>query len=375
MHNIRSRGFALLGIAAIAAAACSAAKAEKIVITQGNMASKGWVSAIQQGTYNYGASISQMPLLEWVNGPGLTPAGDGSLHMQVFYSDSDPLSKVFVGTNAFEGVPLTRITKLKYCTYVHWREYDDSMPPILELTTDSGPSFQQRQFWFLPWGENGATNAQMRTWQEWDLMAPGARWEQIHTGRPDYYGDWNWVVNLYPGLKLQAPKVGDYLDYYSIPDYKLHNQTGTCLSIKIGSGKAADSRYGAWWRKQAGVNGYVDKLIIGIDGVDYEYDFESAIIPAVTINNSAAGDPIMAQAKKNFKFTVFGRVDFNDSFSIDTFTVDDGSGKPILVKAPGHTINPFDYARATGILDPTTNPPTLTSSAELVQSLAAFGEY
>ncbi len=62
-------------------------------------------------------------------------------------------------------------------------------------------------------------------------------------------------------------------------------------------------------------------------------------------------------------------------FSIDTFTVDDGSGKPILVKAPGHTINPFDYARATGILDPTTNPPTLTSSAELVQSLAAFGEY
>ncbi len=119
------------------------------------------------------------------------------------------------------------------------------------------------------------------------------------------------------------------------------------------------------------MHAYVDKLIVGIDGVDYEFDFEFGTLPTVIINNKAASDPIMAQAKNSFNFSVFGRVDFTD-FTSDTFRVDDGSGNPILIKAVNHGVNPFEYVKATGRLTPNTTPPTLDSQAEKIEKIEGF---
>lgn len=379
-----------LAAGALAALMAGAATAETIVVTPGNMESKGWKLAIQQGVkggWDNPVEPAQMPVGEFVNGPGLPPAGDGSFRMQVFYSDNNPLSKIYFGTDNFSGIELKRITKFEYWTYVQYRDYDRGRPPMIEIITDSGTSAQQRRFWFYPWGytlrptgyTGGATwPVEMRTWQKWDLLDPNGWWELVGTSSTNYYGNWEWLRKRYDAagesMKLATPYVGDYRDPMNA-NLQLANQTGTSIAIKIGSGQVVDSRYGPWWHDQSSVWAYVDKLVIGIDGVDYEYDFESAPLPVVTINNKAARDPIMNQARNNFRFTVFGKVDFNEFFTGDQFTVDDGSGRPILVKAPAHSVNPFDYVKATGALNPATNPPTLESRWDLVETLAGIGEY
>ncbi len=379
-----------LAAGALFALMAGAATAETIVVTPGNMESKGWKLAIQQGVkggWDNPLEPAQMPVGEFVNGPGLPPAGDGSLRMQVFYSDNNPLSKIYFGTDNFSGIELKRITKFEYWTYVQYRDYDRGRPPMIEIITNSGTSAQQRRFWFYPWGyterppgySGSATwPVAMRTWQKWDLLDPNGWWEMIGTSSPNYYGNWEWLRKRYDAagesMKLATPYVGDYRDPMNA-NLQLANQTGTSIAIKIGSGQVTDSRYGPWWHDQSSVWAYVDKLVIGIDGVEYEYDFESAPLPVVAINNKAARDPIMNQARNNFRFTVFGKVNFNEFFTGDQFTVDDGSGRPILVKAPAHSVNPFDYVKATGALNPATNPPTLESRWDLVETLAGIGEY
>ena len=381
-----------LAAGAIAVFAAGAASADTIVVTPANMEAQGWKLAIQQGVkggWDTPAEPAQMPVAEFVTGPGLPPAGDGSFKMQVFYSDNNPLSKIYLGTNNFSGVELKRITRFEYWTYLHYRDYDRGRPPMIEIITDSGsPSAQQRRFWFYPGGytvkpagySGSATwPLNLRQWQKWDLMDPNGWWEMIGTSSSNYYGNWEWLRKRYDStgetMKLATPYVGDYRDPMNPTTLQIANQTGTSIAIKIGSGQVIDTRYGPWWYDQSAVWAYVDRLIIGIDGVDYEYDFESTPLPVVTINNRAARDPIMAQARNNFRFTVFGKVNFNEFFTGDQFTVDDGSGRPILVKATGHSVNPFDYVKATGALNPGTNPPTLESRWDLIETLAGIGDY
>ncbi len=348
---------------AVAAAILISVPAGAVVVQPSDM--QGWTYASQQG------SSSSAPVAGFANGPAAPPAGTGSFQLRTGYSDADPLSKVYLGTNNHSGVALSRITSFKYYTYLSNRDYDAGQPPMIELLTDSGASAQQRRFWYLP-SQSGTVV--LNTWQEWDLMATTARWELMNTGSTNYFGNWEWLRKRYDAtgesMKIRTPYVGDYRDPMNA-SLQIANQTGTGLSFKIGSGQVTDQRYGAWWRKQSGVHAYVDKLIVGIDGVDYEFDFEFGTLPTVIINNKAASDPIMAQAKNSFNFSVFGRVDFTD-FTSDTLTLDDGSGNPILVKAMNHGVNPFEYVKATGRLTPNTTPPTLDSQAEKIEKIEGF---
>lgn len=71
------------------------------------------------------------------------------------------------------------------------------------------------------------------------------------------------------------------------------------------------------------------------------------IVPSYGITNKAAYDPIISTAWANFLFKVWGKVTTVDGRS---FTVDDGSGMPVKVIAPGYTgIANNDYASATGM--------------------------
>jgi len=268
MRTTRIGSFVLLAALAMLAAAVCGASANTVVVYPGDM--DGWAIASRQGT------AANPPVAEMVDGVGTPPSGSGSLQMLNHYSDTDPLSKIYAGTNNHSGTALADITSLKVWTYVSSRTYPVGQPPMIELITDSGASTQQRVFWFYPWGKSGNQNVQLNTWQEWDLMSPNGYWELLQTSSSNYFGNWDWVVNRYAGAKLATPQVGDYADGYKViggVNY-LCNETGTSLSIKIGAGKAVDSRYGAWWQTSASISAWADMLTIGVSGVETVYDFE-----------------------------------------------------------------------------------------------------
>jgi len=289
-----------------------------VVVRQDNMEGAGWALAIQQGTQNYGAEPAVMPEAEFSTGPALPPQGDGSFYMRTYYSDSDPLSKIYLGTNNHNGIPLAEITSFRYYTYLASRGYSgrnfSGQPPQIELITDSGGTAQQRRFIFKPYGEIGLDNGQLNVWQEWDLMSPDATWTMVNTSSTNYKGNWSWVVGRYPGLRMQQPLVGDYSTPMDPQTLQISNLTGTSLSIKVGSGRAFYDNNGSpyysgpWWTESCYIRGWVDKLVIGVNGVETVYDFEAQPRPIVAATNRALKDPLMATARYAFKYVLFGRV-------------------------------------------------------------------
>ena len=365
--NSLTRLASVAGIAVLVAAAC-AATADTVVVRPGE--TNDWVTATHQGT------ATTAPLAEFIAGAE-APVGDGFLHMQTHYSDSDVLSKVYFGTNILSGIELSRITSLKYATFVRYRGYDnvegspDGQPPMVEITTDSGTTAPQgRMFVYKTWGPWGESLSRvaMNTWQEWDLMATDGRWELLQTGSSNYYGNWDWVKTRYTTagpMSFRTPEVGHYYDGTAI---HWANETGTSLSVKIGSGKASDSRYGPWWRESASIDAFVDKITIGIDGVETTYDLEPPVIRTVVIRGANTQQAIINDAKQNFKFTVFGEVIDTDYYSY--VTLDDGSNRTVKVLAANLVVAPGTYVRATGVLDNQADPPSLTSSVEQIEILA-----
>jgi hypothetical protein len=366
----------LLVFALIICAVASAGLAQTVVVRPNEMGN--WVLAARQGT---GAAA---PVGEFLTLAG-SPAGEGACHIETFYSDTDPLSKIYLGTNDHSGVLLSSITSLKYSTYVIYRGYGgegspDGQPPMIELITDSGSAAgvdypQQRRFVYKPWGQYGENAAKiaLNTWQEWDLMASDGCWNVVNDGRAAYSGNWDWLKNLYrPGtMKIATPVVGDYVDSYDA-EWRLANQSGTGLSIKIGSGKAFerqdDGHHNYWWKESASIDGYVDKLTIGISGVETTYDLEPPVIRTVVIRGANTQQAIINDAKQNFKFTVFGEVIDTDYYSF--VTLDDGSNRTVKVLAANLVVAPGTYVRATGVLDNQTDPPSLTSTVEQIEILA-----
>jgi len=73
----------------------------------------------------------------------------------------------------------------------------------------------------------------------------------------------------------------------------------------------------------------------------------SEVVPAYGISNRAAHHPIISTAAAKFNFRVWGKVTI--LVSGNSFTVDDGSGAPVRVVAPGFSgIQNGDYASAKG---------------------------
>ena len=369
----RIRLACLAGCAILLAAAACAATADTVVVRPGQ--TTAWVTAPHQAT------ATTAPLAEFIAGDE-APLGEGFLHMETHYSDADVLSKVYFGANILSGKELSRITSFKYSTFVGYRGYDnvegspDGQPPMIEITTDSGSDAPQgRIFVYKPWGPWGESLSKiaMNTWQEWDLMASDGCWNVVNDGRSAYSGNWDWLKNLYrPGtMKIATPVVGDYVDSYDA-EWRLANQSGTGLSIKIGSGKAFerqdDGHHNYWWKESASIDGYVDKLTIGISGVETTYDLEPPVIRTVVIRGANTQQAIINDAKQNFKFTVFGEVTDTDYYSF--VTLDDGSNRTVKVLAANLVVAPGTYVRATGVLDNQTDPPSLTSTVEQIEILA-----
>jgi hypothetical protein len=373
----------MAGIAAIALVCCAvtaSADTTTVRVTPDSLVTpgspSGWVLATQN-------AIDGDPIAGFrMAGPGQTPEGSGCFH---FFTDildgADPLEKIYLGTNNHSTVSLADITSFKYYTYLHARDYDggggspDGQPPIVEIITDSGPSTQQRRFVFKPWGWWGGRHVAKDTWQEWDMMIADEgthnHWEMLQNDNTNCRGDWAWLKNRYGSVSpmhFATPAVGDYMQGYvdkNSGDYRFMNQSGTSISIRVGSGQTLlegahafwnpdtqtwiTPRW-AWWRESCGIDAYADKLVIGVNGVENVYDFERGTAMTVGIGTGACRDPIIATAKDNFFFAVFGKVLADPGPTGSEFYLDDGSGKKIKVITT-NSAQQDQYYRAKGTLE------------------------
>lgn len=84
------------------------------------------------------------------------------------------------------------------------------------------------------------------------------------------------------------------------------------------------------------------------------------------ISGRATRHDIVSSVYGNHLFKVWGKVTAQNSTK---FLLDDGSGILVKVICPNYDVETGDFASARGILDPTTDPPTLTTSMQFVKKL------
>jgi len=371
-----------------AAAADAAAAANKVVVQPGNM--NGWKLGFQANSYDVN------PIGEFLKEVPGAPEGTGAFHMQTLSPTNppgyltDPLQKVYLGTNALSGVALNEITSFKLYTFLAARDYafqgvvtePGGQPPIVEIITNSADSAQQRRFHYRPYGWNAQYHVELGVWQEWDLMASDGHphWELSYQGSTNCWGDWNWVKSRYVGtnpMKFATPVVGDLTDGWN-DEWKLANQSGTSISIVCGGGKSQFKIYnpeaGAWvpgwkwWREGSGINAYADKLVIGVNGVETIYDFEGGIVVGMSNRDATSGLMASGAADPGIRVVLWGRVLDSPAPTATEFHIDDGSGVTIKVVAPNNA-QAGEYWRAEGTLDTSVSPAALTCGAGGVSKL------
>lgn len=335
----------------------------------------------------------QDPTRNWDMFYGVPPLGYDAYYMHTSHYWGDPVSKIYVGTNFFTDVKMKDIVTLQYSTQVTYRRHDNELPgytlwgqpPMIEITTDSGSSLQQRTFLYKPWGLDGrGLGAVQLRWQTWDCLR-GGFWERINTSVASI-GDWQYQL-AYKSTekKLAAPAVGDYTQgYITPPGLVFHNPSGSSFAIRQGaprrdydnySGNTQYSGKGPWCLESLSCHGFFDKVVIGVaDQRDpnsgsvlhetrYTFDFENstAAVPTLAAMNNAPRKLAVVKALENSNlFVLYGKAiltpDYLDGgYTDDLFTIDDGSGAPVRVICPGHGVQMPDgwstiYVRAEGRL-------------------------
>jgi len=101
------------------------------------------------------------------------------------------------------------------------------------------------------------------------------------------------------------------------------------------------------------------------DNSDPDGDFRIGItkLRLVGLSNRDARSPLVIALGDRFAYKTWGRV---PAVTAETFTLDDGSGFPVTVSAPGHSVTPADYAWAVGRIDNTSTPATLLSAPQQI---------
>jgi hypothetical protein len=263
MIGFRLCKFCLAMLLAVSVLAGLPTWAETVVVKPSTMQATGWRAVTQRGASGEAAE-------EFAGGPGSVPAGSGSLHLWVGLGESDPLPKVYFGTNNLNGVRLDKITQLRLWVYPHSYSRRSAQPVTVELAVAKGDEL--RLCTFYPWGFEPTGYYGKMTWREVDLLAPSGAWAITNIDGRNARGNWNWLAKRYPGACVTTPPAQDW-PHGTLP--------GTGLNIKIGAGKAAGSVQDSvqWWRESCGCNAYVDKLTVGyFDQTGKEvvttYDFE-----------------------------------------------------------------------------------------------------
>jgi len=146
----------------------------------------------------------------------------------------------------------------------------------------------------------------------------------------------------------------------------------TAAGWDVPSGQSFNVASGALYNEMnqyfSSARGVVDWIDVGIDGEVTRFDFKMRVLPTVVMRGANALEPIMNNAKGNFKFTMYGKIIDSDYYSY--VTIDDGSNRTIKVTAADFVGAPGAFIRATGRLNNLADPPTLTSSPADIEVLA-----
>lgn len=258
-------------------AACNAS-VSTIAVTPSTLQATGWTIASQQSVLARpdGAIPTSGAAYGFETGYGNVPAGKGSFRMRVGYADSDPLPKVYLGSNCLSGIRLDRITKLSLFICPRENDYRSGQPATVELAVDSGNG-KLRLLTFYPWSFSPSGLFGKLKWREVDLLGDGGAWEITNCVVQNARGNWRWLISRYSGARIMTPRS---------EDWPAGTLSGTGLCIKIGSGKATDATLESmgrnWWQESCGCGANVDKLTIGYIGADGNevvmvFDFEPDI--------------------------------------------------------------------------------------------------
>ena len=201
---------------------------------------------------------------EFVTGPQPAPAGDGSLRLTVNNSG--------VGESITSPMPRIRFSELTTLTYHTYRASGGAAQAVtLQFSVCRGYTFgfcNRSRLIYEPYWTGAYPSTGI--WQEWDALASNARW-------------WMTSINVNATCgRDNACTVAQLLAAYPTLDVR-NDSSNIGVLLKIGSG----------W---ASFDGYVDKLTLGINGVNTTYDFEPAFPTAVTLAGFEAlwqGDAVL----------------------------------------------------------------------------------
>jgi hypothetical protein len=307
--------------------------------------------------------------------------------------------QIWLGTNEISGVPLSGIrladiTKLEYSTYTYIcgnnptpskNEYV-RQPIQLQLVIRLSPDGPYAYLMHRPWGIIGPGDAalgHMERWETWNAIGPDSQWYLAYSSAGGMCGSWQDILSAHPDAVIATPP--SYSEPWKwAPPYTC---TGCALNFEVGARKRGNAYvfclnpYDTWWKESENFRGYVDKFTIEvIDSTDPQnpsviipettFDFEGAnpVTKTVFMTNRSAWDTTISVNRDvdyMFKFSfvrLFGKVLYEGwDLATGTFYVDDGSGRPVKIFAPGAYAAPGDYIIAKGTLKqtfwPDENPP------------------
>lgn len=208
----------------------------EVVVRPSTMSELGWIY-IDEGAAGFSAGALE-------SGPGTPPLGGGSAGFAIIDTSGGMSLQNFDGS--WIGLPVSSITRLEYCTYVTANTGVQDIAFQLNFdddVTDADIDWKGRLV-FEPYQTPGNVVI-LNQWQCWDAL-DGNWWA---TGAP---------VN---GLAPQSDPKTISMILGSYPNAGINSKFGGIL-FKAGSG----------WPV---FDGNADALVIGIDGVETTFNFES----------------------------------------------------------------------------------------------------
>ncbi len=261
--------------------------------------------------WDFGTESSTQASGQYVLGPGTPPAGTGSAELIV----NDASSAEVLATSLYKGVYLRDLTRLEYSTYRASDDPNNILAPSLQFEIDfdldDGDSSYQGRLVFEPY-KSGYTVRQ-GVWQHWDAL----------------HGKW-WTTRSNVCPRRDPCTLSELLERYPNAGITRNAFVGGIL-FKIGRG---------WSTFQ----GNVDRFIIGVQGDEVLYDFETSSpkIARTAIRTEHGPLPLV------------NGITLLQSFATVTVTVDRPLYNPPGDTAHDDVTNPTNYSlrRADGLRIP-----------------------
>ena len=340
----------------------------------------------------------------WLNAPsptavvwsqlaeGGSPSPPGAIYFKHGTSYQN-IDQSWIGTDNYVGVKASDITRLSYYTYTTLKGWQTNncnqgdwgwnvrQPVQLQISFKKSPTSDEYvHLMFRPWGLKGEKRSfyDYEVWEYWDCLAPTAVWwdglPENGGSEPGSYGNWDYFFNpvtgKYPDAVIAAPCDTEYYGKWGenqcVGDM-YRTGSGKSLNLVVGARAFSvwypgDTESTAWWQESDYFEGYADNLTIGVKDsqgniTETTWNFEQYDPAYYTWiggtygidNKDRTNAAVIGNARYRQYFVMWGKV-VDASGAPNKFTIDDGSGNPVIVIASGGDgfVSPDDYVRVEG---------------------------